>query len=186
MQVSQNYFEVRRQQSRLDVLKKSIAEHQSLVDMMQRRVQQEVSPTADLELVKSRLAQIQLQYASASASRNASLQRLRDLVGNTSYEIQSVATYSGITPAFSLDELTSLVLHNSPKLQQLQSEVKVASATADVSKAQLFPKLDMQYSYNDLTGNRVGLVLKSQFSGCLLYTSPSPRDATLSRMPSSA
>ena len=24
------------------------------------------------------------------------------------------------------------------------------------------------------------------FSGCLLYTSPSPRDATLSRMPSSA
>ena len=26
----------------------------------------------------------------------------------------------------------------------------------------------------------------SQSSGCLLYTSPSPRDATLSRMPSSA
>ena len=25
-----------------------------------------------------------------------------------------------------------------------------------------------------------------QFTGCLLYTSPSPRDATLSRMPSSA
>ena len=25
-----------------------------------------------------------------------------------------------------------------------------------------------------------------KFSGCLLYTSPSPRDATLSRMPSSA
>ena len=27
---------------------------------------------------------------------------------------------------------------------------------------------------------------KSFFNGCLLYTSPSPRDATLSRMPSSA
>ena len=26
----------------------------------------------------------------------------------------------------------------------------------------------------------------SNFTGCLLYTSPSPRDATLSRMPSSA
>ena len=33
----------------------------------------------------------------------------------------------------------------------------------------------------DGTVNRVGLSL-----GCLLYTSPSPRDATLSRMPSSA
>ena len=27
---------------------------------------------------------------------------------------------------------------------------------------------------------------KGMFEGCLLYTSPSPRDATLSRMPSSA
>ena len=27
---------------------------------------------------------------------------------------------------------------------------------------------------------------EDQFVGCLLYTSPSPRDATLSRMPSSA
>ena len=31
-----------------------------------------------------------------------------------------------------------------------------------------------------------GMALTTQFFGCLLYTSPSPRDATLSRMPSSA
>ena len=31
-----------------------------------------------------------------------------------------------------------------------------------------------------------GLLLKMRFEFCLLYTSPSPRDATLSRMPSSA
>ena len=29
-------------------------------------------------------------------------------------------------------------------------------------------------------------ILSGVFEGCLLYTSPSPRDATLSRMPSSA
>ena len=28
--------------------------------------------------------------------------------------------------------------------------------------------------------------INNEFIGCLLYTSPSPRDATLSRMPSSA
>ena len=28
--------------------------------------------------------------------------------------------------------------------------------------------------------------VKDRYTGCLLYTSPSPRDATLSRMPSSA
>ena len=32
----------------------------------------------------------------------------------------------------------------------------------------------------------LGLVYDVRFEGCLLYTSPSPRDATLSRMPSSA
>ena len=33
------------------------------------------------------------------------------------------------------------------------------------------------------TGNFQGI---QEYFGCLLYTSPSPRDATLSRMPSSA
>ena len=34
--------------------------------------------------------------------------------------------------------------------------------------------------------NKTGLLIDAYFSACLLYTSPSPRDATLSRMPSSA
>ena len=37
-----------------------------------------------------------------------------------------------------------------------------------------------QYAYRDRRQR------KRQFRSCLLYTSPSPRDATLSRMPSSA
>ena len=36
------------------------------------------------------------------------------------------------------------------------------------------------------TPKRVIKAFKEYFKGCLLYTSPSPRDATLSRMPSSA
>ena len=34
--------------------------------------------------------------------------------------------------------------------------------------------------------SRVHVLHRSHKEGCLLYTSPSPRDATLSRMPSSA
>ena len=41
-----------------------------------------------------------------------------------------------------------------------------------------FPMWGMAVSMND--------ILITQFKACLLYTSPSPRDATLSRMPSSA
>ena len=39
--------------------------------------------------------------------------------------------------------------------------------------------------HTGLAGEELAKVL-AQFDGCLLYTSPSPRDATLSRMPSSA
>ena len=39
-------------------------------------------------------------------------------------------------------------------------------------------QLSARFSQNPLFIN--------EFQGCLLYTSPSPRDATLSRMPSSA
>ena len=40
--------------------------------------------------------------------------------------------------------------------------------------------------YMDNTGGEPGLRYVSKVKVCLLYTSPSPRDATLSRMPSSA
>ena len=38
----------------------------------------------------------------------------------------------------------------------------------------------------DEAGRCSALMLRGYEKGCLLYTSPSPRDATLSRMPSSA
>ena len=50
----------------------------------------------------------------------------------------------------------------------------------------------LEYSYTICTGSQYVLlpelfsILPSRIAGCLLYTSPSPRDATLSRMPSSA
>ena len=44
---------------------------------------------------------------------------------------------------------------------------------------------DGVYKLQDPRVTKVGSVLR-RFSICLLYTSPSPRDATLSRMPSSA
>ena len=43
-----------------------------------------------------------------------------------------------------------------------------------------------EYIYRAYIPGRYNEVCISNLSGCLLYTSPSPRDATLSRMPSSA
>ena len=58
--------------------------------------------------------------------------------------------------------------------------MKVRGVDKSLQKEKLL-KVARQLQIEDLLGRR-----PSQLSGCLLYTSPSPRDATLSRMPSSA
>ena len=46
--------------------------------------------------------------------------------------------------------------------------------------------IDDEVNYGKLTYEPKGKIPKTTFSSCLLYTSPSPRDGLLSRMPSSA
>ena len=49
-----------------------------------------------------------------------------------------------------------------------------------------FPRIISTWNHGLAANKKAWEVLKSGSGGCLLYTSPSPRDATLSRMPSSA
>ena len=46
--------------------------------------------------------------------------------------------------------------------------------------------LDLDYFHEKVELNSFWKLIPPKFTPCLLYTSPSPRDATLSRMPSSA
>ena len=61
------------------------------------------------------------------------------------------------------------------------NEIQVTAINEDssVERETIKPQLD-RYTFKD--GHQVFMLAE----GCLLYTSPSPRDATLSRMPSSA
>ena len=62
----------------------------------------------------------------------------------------------------------------------------IFSGTKEVAENLKFNELGLQEWFGDSIPS-AGKILKiAQFKGCLLYTSPSPRDATLSRMPSSA
>ena len=56
---------------------------------------------------------------------------------------------------------------------------QVPSELSDVELKELLEKLRTKHRHIDTE-------IKALIETCLLYTSPSPRDATLSRMPSSA
>ena len=72
----------------------------------------------------------------------------------------------------------------------------LSSCNSDEKEIEYDPNLDRENEDSVLLDSLIILAedstalkndsLLTQFSHCLLYTSPSPRDATLSRMPSSA
>ena len=63
----------------------------------------------------------------------------------------------------------------------LENEINISDIRRE---AQSLKKIkDVQLVFMDCVGKIPGM---TQLPSCLLYTSPSPRDATLSRMPSSA
>src|SRR3546814_16603958 len=64
-----------------------------LVESIQRRVEQKVSPRSDLALARSRAAQVRQQLATTKAERQSALMRVFQFVGDTSFDPGTVPIY---------------------------------------------------------------------------------------------
>ena len=53
-----------------------------------------------------------------------------------------------------------------------------------IDKAKIYSDIKKEINKKDLSS--IDFIVEERLKGCLLYTSPSPRDGLLSRMPSSA
>ena len=145
--------------------------------------------------------------SSALESRRADLIRLRTAVINAETRLRGMIN----APELGRSDVAELVpverpainYHNVDLSSEIQvairhrpevviaiQDVKAAATRLGIAEHELLPTLNLvtQAYVNGLRGdNDFGGSFGDQFSeGCLLYTSPSPRDATLSRMPSSA
>lgn len=167
LNVAQNYREYDRLTKRIESLNDSLTQHRRLVQTMQRRVAQEVSPLSDLELVRSRTAQVEQQVTMTTAQRRTALQKLRELVGDPGLVPTPPAKLDASLPDFDPDILIERALAFDPSRHKLLSEAKAARAEAAASRASILPQLSGQYSYNESYGHRVGLVLKAQSDGGL-------------------
>ena len=68
---------------------------------------------------------------------------------------------------------------NVPSPEEVQVKIEEQEQQKD-------PAIDLQQNEDGSVDVNFDPSIGSKEQGCLLYTSPSPRDATLSRMPSSA
>ncbi len=167
LSTAQAFFEVHRWHERLAILSLSLEQHSRMVETMERRYAQEVSPLSDLELVRSRALQIEQQIYQARAQQAAASSRLRELVGDPFYVPGVLPEIPQSWPKFDDVAITAQALAYSPQLKRLRSEAEATGAEARIARASILPQLSGQYTYNDTFGHRVGLVLKAQSDGGL-------------------
>lgn len=167
LSTAQAFFEVHRWHERVAILSLSLEQHRRMVETMERRYAQEVSPLSDLELARSRALQIEQQIYQARSQEAAASSRLRELVGDPFYVAGTLPPVPRDWPRFDDGAITAQALGYSPQLKRLRFEAEAAGADARIARASVLPQLSGQYSYNDVSGHRVGLVLKAQSDGGL-------------------
>ena len=164
---AQTYFQIASFTLREQLLADSLKEHNRLVQTMERRVAQEVSPLADLELARSRAAQIEQQYTVTRAQRQTALRVMAELVADPDYDLGPVPFFDRSMDLPNRDGLEDQAVAYDPEIKRLLAEADVARAERDSVRASIFPQLNAQYSYDEFNHSRVGLALRAQTLGGL-------------------
>jgi adhesin transport system outer membrane protein len=164
-QAIQQFYEYKRLSERIDTMDRDLHDLTVMQGSMERRVEQGVSARSDYELARTRTLQVRMMRDAQIAQRQGSLQRLRELVDDTGYQL----ALDGLNPAFTLhaelDELVQAADAQDPRRKRLEAEAAVARAEAKAAAAARLPGLNVEYSYDDVYHHRVGLALKAQGTG---------------------
>jgi adhesin transport system outer membrane protein len=174
MKVAAAASEALHQQERLRVAQGHVAQLDKLLGMIRRRVKQEVSAVADLNLAQSRkLASLNDVNSSKQALRTALVQ-LEQLVGEPVSRVrESRGDEAG--PAGDKSALLARTLDTSPRLQRLRYEEQQAEAMVRVRRSALSPEVLLRLENvqgaaltgNGGTSNRALLVVQWQIGAGL-------------------
>ena len=159
--IVQSYFDALLAFERVRVLEEGLAEHRQLVERIERRVAQEVSPLADLTLARSRLTQLEVEMTTAQEIGQSAMLRLAEFVGEP--VPRPVFPDGAIMDGLPAQQVAVQdMLACSPSLDRLESQISVAEANVRSARSALFPQLLLQLSQNELTGARAAIVLRAQ------------------------
>lgn len=167
VRVSRAYYGVVRGIRVGAILDQSLAEHLRLVESMERRVGQEVSPRSDLDLARSRAAQVRQELSLTTAQRYAALQQLRELVGDPAFEVAPLPEYNKARHHPRSENLVEAALACDPTIRRLRAETDVAEADRKLAKAAIYPQVGVQYSHDRFQGSGLGVAVQANTNGGL-------------------
>lgn len=167
MRVSDLFFEFQRLVQTEVILDEGLREHRKLVATMERRVEQELSPRADLDLARARTAQVEQELTLAAGRRRIALTALRQMTNDPSLQITSIVRYQPSVHHPIMDGYVDRVLQFDPSGQRLRAEARAAREEIAARQASLLPQLNLQYQRLPFGPDRFGLTIRAQTSGGL-------------------
>ncbi len=133
---------------RMAALGKSVRYHEEQTQSMRRRVDGGVSASVDLDLVESRLAQVQGDYYAAQAAGKSALAKLSQAVGRplAEYEIAFVVIEHEHPSLLnkSQDTLVADAEAVAPALKRLDADIEAASHEAASRRAAIWPTIGVR------------------------------------------
>jgi adhesin transport system outer membrane protein len=159
--------EATREQARRRHAESGVAAHDKLLQMIRRRVTQEVSPLADQRLAESRMYSASNDLSFANQALGSALAQLTQLAGQLVNGVDEASWEAAARPEglpADLDHAIELALAQSPTLQRLAFEEEAADADIQGKRAAYMPQVSFRLqstngSYNE---NRAMLVLQAQ------------------------
>ncbi|MFD1559194.1 TolC family protein [Paraburkholderia silviterrae] len=170
LRVMTAYVEAMRQQARENVAEREVAQHQQLLDMINRRVAAQASARVDAQLAESRLYQANDDLSTAQQALATALVQLSQLTGKP---VDSVSDYDikSLPMPGSLDNALDRATGASPTLLRLNFERDAALADVKVKKAAVMPQVSVRFDQfygqdpivnNTQRGSRVMLLIEAQ------------------------
>lgn len=145
LSVVEFFLEVMRQRELLDITRENVAEHMTIMGMIEEGVTAGRSTQADLEQVKARLANSRAQEASIREQLRVAESNFQRQVGDMPKDL--------VLPSIPVDALSADVdaevqaaLAQSPTLDIRSSDENVAYAEYQGTGSTLYPELDLQVS----------------------------------------
>jgi adhesin transport system outer membrane protein len=147
-------------QSKLEASRESIAEHQRLLGLIERRARSEVSPLSEIIVAKARLDQAKTESLQLKTQAINARADLEVLIGH------SVTYLKHPTKALDVSENLKVVIDNAlafaPTIKRLRKEADAAASDIDVAKSSMYPQLSARSQENFggiLDGNLTYLAL---------------------------
>lgn len=144
----QSWTELTVANHKLDAVNASLDTHKRLLKMVERRMNEGMSATADFALAASRIAIIEAEVQLLNAQRNQAIESLSSLLGrNLSQDHFDLAIE---LPVFSPESLSNMVLlakQRNPGVRKSQQRSRVSTAEIKLSRASVYPEVSLRLQH---------------------------------------